>query len=141
MSTFYLPPAAAASVAGTSIERRGTATDSEAPVDEEAEFRRALEESDPQWFAMGIEKNNAALFQAACIPYRRKLSDVMRQSLQDHQREVSDSEFSLIVDCLVDVAFSAAKEHQENWHSFSHYDRIKWISQFADEAIERYDSL
>jgi len=140
MSTFYLPPAAAA-IAATQIDHPIATVDPGSSVEEEGELTESLPAADPGWFAAGIEKHNAALFQAACIGYRPQLSEAVRTALGQIDRSFTETEFSLIVDCLVDVAFEAAKQEQQPWHAFSNEDRIKWLSQFADQAIAYYDSL
>lgn len=141
MSTFFLPPAAVVGAAATPVDHKEGTTERGSSFEEEGEFRSGSRETDPQWFAMGIEKNNAALFQAACMGYRRQLSDAVRHALQVSNRDVSDTEFSVIVDCLVDVAFASAKQHREDWNAFTPEDRVKWLSQFAEEAVDYFDTL
>jgi acyl-CoA reductase-like NAD-dependent aldehyde dehydrogenase len=47
----------------------------------------------------------------------------------------------VLIDCLIDVAFEAAKRSNERWADFTDADRVRWISQFAEAAIEHFDSL
>ena len=42
---------------------------------------------------------------------------------------------------LTKAMFDAAKQSNERWRDFTDADRIRWVSQFAEAAIERFDSL
>jgi hypothetical protein len=146
MSTSSLPPVPSGQATSPQVDHRVASIEPRATVDEEGEFSGGLETAPPpiagaQWFTLGIEKSNAAMFQAACIPYRPQLGEAVRAALQDQQRTVSDIDFSVLIDCLIDVAFEAAKQSREPWADFTDADRVRWISQFAEAAIEHFDSL
>jgi len=151
MSTFSLPPLTTAQATSPQIDPSIAAVDSLSSVDEEGEFLSGPKLAStklastpvavPHWFALGIEKHNAALFQAACMAYRPQLSDAVRDALETSQRSVTETEFSLIIGCLIDVAFDAAEQSQERWQDFTDEDRVDWLRQFADAAIEYFDTL
>jgi hypothetical protein len=112
------------------------------PVDDEvSKLRSGAQPADPQWFAVGIEKRNAALFQAACLPLRPQLAELVRQALTEQDRSENDVDLSVMVDCLIDVAFNKAVEQTATWRDFTREDQVKWVSQFVDDAIESFDAL